>query len=122
MKKIKKRLLPVSLLALLPLFLTACASQTSKNGSLKAPTSGPYYWIYEWIGLPLQHITVNIAHAIGGASGAGHRHHHFGRQSDLDAAHAEPAAQGYPAARKDAPSAAANAAFAKGHEDTRDDS
>lgn len=71
MKKIKKRLLPVSLLALLPLFLTACASQTSKNGSLKAPTSGPYYWIYEWIGLPLQHITVNIAHAIGGASGAG---------------------------------------------------
>ena len=70
MKKIKKRLLPVSLLALLPLFLTACASQTSKNGSLKAPTSGPYYWIYEWIGLPLQHITVNIAHAIGGASGA----------------------------------------------------
>lgn len=70
MKKIKKRLLPVSLLALLPLFLTACSSQTSKNGSLKAPTSGPYYWIYEWIGLPLQHITVNIAHAIGGAGWA----------------------------------------------------
>lgn len=71
MKKIKKYLFSAAGLAALMVLLSGCASQSTKSGALKAPTSGPYHLIYQWIGLPLQHITVNLAHAIGGTNGAG---------------------------------------------------
>lgn len=71
MNKIKKYLLPTAGLAAMTLLLSACQRSTSKSNVMKAPTAGPYYWVYKWIGLPLQHIAVNLSHAIGGASGAG---------------------------------------------------
>lgn len=71
MKKIKKYLFSAAGLATLMVLLSGCASQSTKSGALKAPTSGPYHLIYQWIGLPLQHITVNLAHAMGGTNGAG---------------------------------------------------
>lgn len=52
------------------IFLTACASRTS-SGALQPPSSGPYGWIYNIFGRPLQNIMITVSQKIGGANGAG---------------------------------------------------
>lgn len=72
MKKIKKYLPLLAVLALIAIILTACSQQaTTKSGALQAPTSGPYYWVYEWIGLPIQRMMIYVSKVIGGSNGAG---------------------------------------------------
>lgn len=68
MKKIKKYLPAIGFLLLVTLLLTAC---TQSSSVLKAPTSGPYYWVYKWIGLPIEHLMITIQHKIGGTNGPG---------------------------------------------------
>lgn len=67
----KKNILTTAGLLVLPLLLSACSRRTSQSGTLKAPTSGPYFWIYKWIGTPLQNIMVSLSHTLGGSNGAG---------------------------------------------------
>ncbi|MBP2056853.1 YidC/Oxa1 family membrane protein insertase [Lactobacillus colini] len=69
MKK-SKYLKLIGLLALTAIFLTACATRTS-SGTLQAPTSGPYAWIYSIFGHPLQNIMIWVSQRIGGTNGAG---------------------------------------------------
>lgn len=69
--KIKTKYLKVlALLGLVAIFLAACASTTS-SGTLKAPTVGPYAWIYSIFGRPLQNIMLAVEGKIGGTNGAG---------------------------------------------------
>ncbi|MBD5429907.1 membrane protein insertase YidC [Lactobacillus sp.] len=69
MKK-SKYLKLAGLLAVMAIFLTACASRTS-SGALQPPSSGPYGWIYNIFGRPLQNIMITVSQKIGGANGAG---------------------------------------------------
>lgn len=67
MKKIRKYLLAGSTLGILALVLSACSS--SKSGQATKP-GGIYGFFYQYIGLPLQHIMLQMAHALG-SNGAG---------------------------------------------------
>lgn len=62
-----EKILAVAILAML--MLTACSTGNLKTGT--PPTGGIYGWIYQWIGLPLQNITLKTANTIGGVNGAG---------------------------------------------------
>lgn len=69
--KIKSKYLKVvALLGLVAIFLSACASRTT-SGAMHAPTSGPYAWIYNLFGHPLQNIMLFVEAKIGGPNGAG---------------------------------------------------
>lgn len=48
----------------LSLVITGCAQRT--GAALHAPQSGPYGWIYKWIGTPFQNLILATAKAIGG--------------------------------------------------------
>lgn len=69
MKK-SKYLKLAGLLAVMAIFLTACATRTS-SGSLQPPSSGPYAWVYNVFGRPLQNIMIWVSQRIGGTNGAG---------------------------------------------------
>lgn len=62
-KKYVKYLSVLSLVLVLTLVLTGCA-QGSAN--LHAPTSGPYGFIYKWLGVPFQNLILKTAQTIGG--------------------------------------------------------
>lgn len=69
MKKYAKYLKLVILISLVALLVTACSTGNIKTG--QPPHGGIYGWIYQWIGLPLQNITLQLASKIGGVNGAG---------------------------------------------------
>ncbi len=69
MKKLKKYAHLFALLLILTIILTGCSTGNLKTGT--PPHGGIYGWIYQWIGAPLQNITLQIARAIGGVNGAG---------------------------------------------------
>lgn len=69
MKK-SKYLKLAGLLAVMAIFLTACATKTS-SGTLQPPSSGPYAWVYNVFGRPLQNIMIWVSQRIGGSNGAG---------------------------------------------------
>lgn len=71
MKNKSKILKLVGLLLLTSVFLTACAVQPSAHGAPTAPTSGPYSWIYNLFGHPIQNIMLFVENKIGGTNGAG---------------------------------------------------
>lgn len=62
-KKYVKYLSVLSLVLVLTLVLTGCA-QGSAN--LHAPTSGPYGFIYKWLGVPFQNLILKTAQVVGG--------------------------------------------------------
>jgi len=62
-KKYVKYLSVLSLVLVLTLVLTGCA-QGSTN--LHAPTSGPYGFIYKWLGIPFQNLILKTAQTVGG--------------------------------------------------------
>jgi membrane protein insertase, YidC/Oxa1 family, C-terminal domain len=64
-KKYVKYLSVLSLVLVLTLVLTGCA-QGSTN--LHAPTSGPYGFIYKWLGIPFQNLILKTAEAVGGTN------------------------------------------------------
>lgn len=70
MKKTNKYLKVLGLLAMTAVFLTACAAKT-KTGALQPPTAGPYAWIYNLFGHPIQNIMLYVEAGIGGSNGAG---------------------------------------------------
>ncbi|WP_297817505.1 membrane protein insertase YidC [uncultured Lactobacillus sp.] len=59
-----------ALLAFVAIFMTACATKT-EHGALAAPSAGPYAWIYNVFGRPLQNIMLFVEAKIGGSNGAG---------------------------------------------------
>lgn len=67
MKKFKKYLALMSMLTILALVLTGCSSGNPNT----PPTSGPYAWIYQWLGIPFQHIMIKVGQMIGGVNGTG---------------------------------------------------
>lgn len=67
MKKFKKYLALMSMLTILVLVLTGCSSGNPNT----PPTSGPYAWIYQWLGIPFQHIMIKVGQMIGGVNGTG---------------------------------------------------
>lgn len=69
MKKIRKYSKLIALIFLVAIVLTGCSTGNIKTG--QPPHGGIYGWIYQFIGVPLQNITLQIAHAIGGVNGAG---------------------------------------------------
>lgn len=64
-KKYVKYLSVLSLVLVLTLVLTGCAQSTA---NLHAPTSGPYGFIYKWLGTPFQNLILKTAQAIGGTN------------------------------------------------------
>jgi len=64
-KKYVKYLSVLSLVVVLALVLTGCA-QGSTN--LHAPTSGPYGFIYKWLGIPFQNLILKTAQIVGGTN------------------------------------------------------
>ncbi|PMD73403.1 membrane protein insertase YidC [Companilactobacillus nuruki] len=62
-KKYVKYLSVLSLVLVLTLVLTGCAQGTT---NLHAPTSGPYGFIYKWLGIPFQNLILKTAQAVGG--------------------------------------------------------
>ncbi|MCZ3622656.1 membrane protein insertase YidC [Lactobacillus mulieris] len=69
MKKSKKILLLVSLVAMLAVILTGCAAY--KTGANAAPKGGFFGLIYQFIGIPIRNIMLATENAIGGSNGAG---------------------------------------------------
>lgn len=69
MKKNKKILLLVSLVAMLAVILTGCAAY--KTGANAAPKGGFFGLIYQFIGIPIRNIMLATENAIGGTNGAG---------------------------------------------------
>lgn len=69
MKKNKKILLLVSLVAMLAIILTGCAAY--KTGANAAPKGGFFGLIYQFIGIPIRNIMLTTENAIGGSNGAG---------------------------------------------------
>ncbi|KRL63396.1 membrane protein insertase YidC [Lactobacillus psittaci] len=69
MKKNKKILLLLGLLATLALILTGCAAY--KTGASAAPKGGFFGIIYQFIGIPIRNIMLATENAIGGTNGAG---------------------------------------------------
>jgi len=65
-KKYVKYLSVLSLVLVLTLVLTGCAAHGTAN--LHAPTSGPYGFIYKWLGIPFQKLIMATAKAIGGTN------------------------------------------------------
>ena len=65
-KKYVKYLSVLSLVLVLTLVLTGCAQSSSAN--LHAPTSGPYGFIYKWLGIPFQNLIMKTAQTIGGTN------------------------------------------------------
>ena len=65
-KKYVKYLSVLSLVLVLTLVLTGCAQGSSAN--LHAPTSGPYGFIYKWLGIPFQNLILKTAQAVGGTN------------------------------------------------------
>ncbi|ALB29166.1 membrane protein insertase YidC [Companilactobacillus heilongjiangensis] len=63
-KKYVKYLSVLSLVLVLTLVLTGCAQGSSAN--LHAPTSGPYGFIYKWLGTPFQNLILKTAQTVGG--------------------------------------------------------
>ena len=63
-KKYVKYLSVLSLVLVLTLVLTGCAQGSSAN--LHAPTSGPYGFIYKWLGIPFQNLILKTAQTVGG--------------------------------------------------------
>lgn len=57
----------IALAAVVALLVTGCSQQTIT----KAPTSGPYYWVYVLFGHPIQNIMIAVKNAIAGPNGAG---------------------------------------------------
>lgn len=57
----------MSMLTILALVLTGCSSGNPNT----PPTSGPYAWIYQWLGIPFQHIMIKVGQMIGGVNGTG---------------------------------------------------
>lgn len=66
-KKRQKILTLIVFAALLALVVSGC----SKQSITKAPTSGPYYWVYVLFGRPIQNIMIAVKNAISGPNGAG---------------------------------------------------
>ena len=64
-KKYVKYLSVLSLVLVLTLVLTGCAQGTT---NLHAPTSGPYGFIYKWLGIPFQNLIMKTADAVGGTN------------------------------------------------------
>lgn len=64
-KKYVKYLSVLSLVLVLTLVLTGCAQGTT---NLHAPTSGPYGFIYKWLGIPFQNLVLKTAQAVGGTN------------------------------------------------------
>ncbi|WP_334333005.1 MULTISPECIES: membrane protein insertase YidC [unclassified Companilactobacillus] len=64
-KKYVKYLSVLSLVVVLTLVLTGCAQSTT---NLHAPTSGPYGFIYKWLGTPFQNLILKTAQMIGGTN------------------------------------------------------
>ncbi|AKP03647.1 membrane protein insertase YidC [Companilactobacillus pabuli] len=64
-KKYVKYLSVLSLVLVLTLVLTGCAQGTT---NLHAPTSGPYGFIYKWLGIPFQNLIMKTAEAVGGTN------------------------------------------------------
>lgn len=64
-KKYVKYLSVLSLVLVLTLVLTGCAQGTT---NLHAPTSGPYGFIYKWLGIPFQNLILKTAQAVGGTN------------------------------------------------------
>lgn len=70
MKKYHKYLKLLALVIVVALIVTGC-SNAGNIQTGQPPHGGAYGWIYQWIGLPLEKLTLQIAHAIGGVNGAG---------------------------------------------------
>ncbi|GEO78255.1 hypothetical protein FD29_GL000866 [Companilactobacillus mindensis DSM 14500] len=66
-KKYVKYISILSLVLVLTLVLTGCAAQGSA-ANLHAPTSGPYGFIYKWLGIPFQKLILKTAQAVGGTN------------------------------------------------------
>ncbi|MGR3741617.1 membrane protein insertase YidC [Companilactobacillus sp. DQM5] len=65
-----KRIFSLTVLFLLIAITTAaCARTTGSNGVIKPPTSGPYAFIFKYIGSPFQHLIEGTAKTIGGNNG-----------------------------------------------------
>lgn len=69
MKKYRKYLSLFAILLLVALIVTGCSAGNPQKGI--PPHSGIYHWVYTWIGVPLQNIMIQTAHAIKGENGAG---------------------------------------------------
>lgn len=66
-KKYVKYISVLSLVLVLTLVLTGCAAQGSA-ANLHAPTSGPYGFIYKWLGIPFQKLILKTAQVVGGTN------------------------------------------------------
>jgi membrane protein insertase, YidC/Oxa1 family, C-terminal domain len=66
-KKYVKYISILSLVLVLTLVLTGCAAQGSA-ANLHAPTSGPYGFIYKWLGIPFQKLILKTAQVVGGTN------------------------------------------------------
>lgn len=62
-KKILKYISVLSLILIFTVVLTGC---TARTGVQHAPTSGPYGWIYKWLGTPFQNLILATAKHVGG--------------------------------------------------------
>lgn len=69
MKKIRKYASLLALLAVVAVILSGCSGGNPNTNT--PPHGGPYGWIFQYISLPIQNIMLQVAHAIGGADGAG---------------------------------------------------
>lgn len=67
MKKIKY-IITSALIAIIAIITTACATNT---GNWTPPLVGPYAWIYNLFGHPLQNIMLHVSNLLGGTNGAG---------------------------------------------------
>lgn len=66
-QKREKIITLIALAAGVALLVTGCSQKTIT----KAPTSGPYYWVYVLFGHPIQNIMIAVKNAIAGPNGAG---------------------------------------------------
>ncbi|RVU70058.1 MULTISPECIES: membrane protein insertase YidC [Lactobacillus] len=69
MKRFRKYISLIALLAIVTLIVTGCSTGNINNAT--PPHGGIYGWIYQWISLPLQNVMLQTARTIGGQDGAG---------------------------------------------------
>lgn len=69
MKKFRKYASLIALLSVITIILSGCSGGNPNTNT--PPHGGPYGWIFQYISLPIQNIMLQVAHAIGGADGAG---------------------------------------------------